>query len=103
MLTLKVVYLFLLVLNFWEMKTQPCTPNTSSLLQSVTLEEQRAWIKIECLRQIPPAEVARQLRSCLGEQAFSERHIYHLCQEFTAKDRVETCQATRDGRSPTST
>ena len=83
MLTLKVVYLFLLAFNFWEMKTQPRTPNTSRLLESVTLEEQRAWIKIECLRQTPPAEIARQLRSCLGGQAFSDRHIYRLCQEFS--------------------
>lgn len=103
MLMVQVLYLFLIVWNFWEIKSQPGTPNTCSLLQSVTLEEQRAWIKIECLRQTPPAEIARQLRSCLGGQAFSERHIYRLCQEFTAGDRVETCQATRDGRPPTAT
>lgn len=71
-------------------------------MQSVTLEEQRTWIKIGCLRQTPPAEIVRQVKSCLGEQAFPDRHIYRLCQEFIAGDRVEACHATRDGRPKTS-
>lgn len=88
------------LVNFcWVTSTTP----RSQLLASVTRDEQRAWIKIECVAGTPPADIARRLNAILGDQAFSERHIMRLCQEFTQGMRLESVCQPPPGRPRTAT
>lgn len=93
------VLVALLLLSIIAVKTQtPRSDDNRSLLESVTSNEQRAWIKIECVAGTAPAEIARRLNAILGEQAYSERHVRRLCQEFTVQGRCEAAKQPPPGR-----
>jgi len=51
----------------------------------------------------PHAEIVRRLRQCLGDQAYSESHIYRLCREFAEGSREDTCRRPGSGRPQTAT
>lgn len=77
------------------------TENT--LLASVTKDEQRAWIKVECIAGTAPGEIARRLNAILGSQAFAESTVYQYCREFRSGERVESVCQRSQGRPRTAT
>lgn len=94
--------IFYIVISLFSGGVKSTTPRTQ-LLASVTRDEQRAWIKIECVAGTAPAQIARRLNSILGEQAFSERQIYRLCEEFNQGNRIESVCQWSGGRPQTAT
>jgi transposase len=73
------------------------------LRHSVVTQEQRAWIKIECIMGTRPAEIARRLNSGLGARALSESYVMDLCRQFTLEGRLESNELQRCGRPVTAT
>jgi transposase len=73
------------------------------LRNTVVTDEQRAWIKIECIVGTPPAEIARKLNRALGTTSLSERHVLRLYSQFTTGGRTESGQMDRCGRPRTAT
>jgi transposase len=77
--------------------------NLEQLLESVTLDEQRAWIKIQVLRGCPASQIYSNLTECLGSITFSRSHVYDLVHQFREGLRVESCHRPREGRPRTAT
>ncbi len=98
------ISLVLLTSLLWVILAQPPrTDPDNQLLASVTTDEQRAWIKIECVAGTAPSQIASRLNTILGRQAFSESHILRLCREFTVGGRVQSVCFFHGGSARTAT
>ena len=98
----RVCFLFLL-LWLGSFQNHVCQTPPPQLVQSVTPEEQRAYIKIETIRGTPTADIHRALVNALGGQAYSDRRVRELSQEFRELRRTETSDKPRSGRPVTAT
>lgn len=83
--------------------TTPRSDINNDLVASVTLTEQRAYIKIECAGGSSAADISRRLNTILGSNAFSESRVRQLCQEFRSGTRVESICSPPEGRARTAT
>jgi transposase len=94
--TLRFILLFL-TLSFDE-----CI-KIDEIRASVTDEEQRAWIKIEVIRNTTVSQVFRKLKRALGRRAFHKSATYNWYHQFESGTRYETCNLPHSGRPTTIT
>jgi len=97
------IYSVLLLVNLVPIGEAPRTPQIEELCRSITLEEQRAFIKILVCLEVETSEIYRQLDRALGDNAYSRRRITSLAQEFRDQGRTETCDLPRSGRPQAAT
>lgn len=74
------------------------TPILDKLRQSVTLEDQRSFIKVNVLLESPPRVVAAQLETAVPEGHLSERQVYQWYGDFKQGIRTDVSDLPRPGR-----
>jgi len=78
-------------------------PNFDKLRESVSKEEQRAYIKVNVLLETAPRVVANQLALALPESHLSERTVYNWYNDFKDGRRTDIEDLPRSGRRRTTT
>ncbi len=78
-------------------------PTVDPLRASVTNQDQRAFIKCHVLLGTPASEVCRMLATIARSNAYSERQVYRLYNEFKECKRLSCEDATHEGRPCSST
>ena len=71
------------------------------LRESVTIEEQRSFIKINVLLDSPPRVVAAQLQSAVATTHLSERVVYNWYGDFKKGRRTDVADLDKPGRPRT--
>ena len=94
----KVILLALLVLNLMDLKN--CQME-DQLRASVSIEDQRAYIKISVLLNKGPLQVYRELHRALGGRAYSESRVHEIYREFESGVRLSCEDLPRSGRPTT--
>lgn len=91
------LFCFILAITF--MKAQ----NLDQLRDSVTHEEQRAYIKISVLLDTSPRVCAAQLQTALPNSHLTERSVYNWYKDFKDGKKTDTSDQPRSGRPRTTT
>ena len=84
----------------------PSTPRSTgypNITATITFDEQRAWIHLECATNAQPTEIYNRLCERVGSNAFSRSYVLQLIREFRDGRRTESCIAPRYGRPQTAT
>jgi hypothetical protein len=90
------IFLFLVL---YQVTLQKCKPE-EELRASISVEDQRAYIKISVLLNKAPRLVHQELHRALGNHAYSERRVYELYREFESGTRLTCEDLPRSGRPP---
>ena len=96
---LHLIAFFYLVLVTFHIKAQ----NLDQLRDSVTLEEQRAFIKINVLLDTPPRVVLAQLQTALPNTGLLQSSVYNWYGDFKDGKRTDITDQPRPGRTRTAT
>jgi histone-lysine N-methyltransferase SETMAR len=78
-------------------------PKTDSLRESLTKQEQWAFIKCHVLLGTTAAEVYNMLQTVGRSQALSRPRVFQLYKEFNDRSRLSSEELPREGRPRTST
>ncbi len=78
-------------------------PPVDPLRESVTKQEQWAFIKFHVLLGTPAAEVFKMIQTIARSQALSRNRVNTLYREFSDRSRLSSAEAPRDPRPRTST
>jgi transposase len=73
-------------------------PKVDQLRESVTNQEQRAFIKCHVLLGTPAVEVHRMLDKIARNRSLSKTHVYRLYNEFKDGSRLSSEEDPRSGR-----
>ena len=73
-------------------------PNFDKLRDSVTTEEQRAFIKVNVLLETPPRVVAAQLQTAVPATYLNEKSVYNWYNDFKDGKRTDITDLPRSGR-----
>jgi hypothetical protein len=95
----KSAFLFLSLLIFLKNCVQ--CPNEDELQASVTVQEQRAFIKISVLLNQAATEIHKELETALGYRAYSLRRVRELAHEYQTRQRLSCEDLPRSGRPVT--
>src|SRR2546426_1104293 len=79
-------------------ETPPAEEIDRTLVETVTKEDQRAWINIECAAGASAADISRRLNHILGAEAF-----FALTSTFLVQRRTQVCDRRRSGRPQSAT
>lgn len=77
-------------------------PNEDELRASVSVEEQRAYIKISVLLGKTAIQIHGELVTALGQRSYSLRRVRELAKEFQSLSRLSCEDMPRSGRPHTS-
>ncbi len=78
-------------------------PKIGELRASITQQEQRAFIKCSVLLGYPASKVYFDLQKIARRQAFSQKHVYNLYNEFSNSTRLSSDIESHEGRPRTVT
>jgi hypothetical protein len=78
-------------------------PKTDPLRESITKQEQWAFIKCHVLLGTTAAEVYNMLQAIGRSQALSHPRVFHLYKEFNDRSRLSSEKVPREGRPRTLT
>ncbi len=95
----KSAFLFLSLLIFLKNCVQ--CPNEDELQASVTVQEQRAFIKISVLLNKAATEIHKESETALGNRAYSLRRVRELAHEYQTRQRLSCEDLPRSGRPVT--
>ena len=90
----KLILLFLALKNV----NAPDLPNLEELRDSVSREDQRAFIKICVLLNTSPRVVASQLATALPQIYLNEKSVYNRYNDFKGGNRTDISDLPRSGR-----
>ncbi len=76
-------------------------PNMDELRASVSVEEQRAFIKISVLLDKAANEIHDDLQGALGNRAYSLRYVEILTKRYWSRERTTSEDLPRSGHPPT--
>jgi transposase len=93
-----IAFIYLVLVTFY-MKVQ----NLDQLRDSVTLEEQRAFIKINVLLDTSPRVVLAQLQTALPNTGLQQSAVYKWYGDFRDGKRTDITEQPRSGRPRTAT
>ena len=91
----KTAYLFLLLVIFF--KNWVFCPNVDQLRDSVSVQEQRAFIKISVLLDKEASVIHHELETALGGRAYSLRRVEELTNEYRSGERISCEDLPRSG------
>lgn len=74
---------------------------TLDLINSVTIQEQRSWIKIETIAKTKQKDMFNKLTALLGDKAIKQTTVSKLNREFLDGVRLTTADLPRSGRPAT--
>lgn len=100
---MKVQFLYGLLLLGQLIPKKHCarTPELDQLCNSITKEEQRAFIKLSVCLDVPHIQIYNQLHQAAGVLAYSRSRALDFAREFEQEGRKETCDRPRSGRPRT--
>lgn len=73
----------------------------NNLRCAVTTDDQRSYIMMRCLLNVPAADIHRELVQAIGDNSLSNRWVRQICQEFTSGARSSSSCQARSGRPVT--
>ncbi len=95
----KTAYLFFLLIIFF--KNWVFCPNVGQLRESVSVQEQRAFIKISVLLGKEASVIHHELETALGGWAYSLRRVRELTNEYHSGERISCEDLPRSGHPVT--